>query len=121
MVEISLVRQAAEDFLSLDHSVQLEVRKAFEKLKVDPRSYGEPLGNKAGIDLFGFLSIRAGKRIRLIYSIEGDDHVIIRVIGRREAFAAHRTAQGRIAFLASLTRNELITLQNLLTDKDRSP
>lgn len=81
MAEISLVPSAAKDCLSLDNSVRIDVRKAFEKLKVDPRAYGEPLGNKAGIDLFGFFSIRAGKRIRLICSIEDDGMVVVRVIG----------------------------------------
>lgn len=48
MAEISLVPSAAKDCLSLDNSVRIDVRKAFEKLKVDPRAYGEPFGQQGG-------------------------------------------------------------------------
>jgi mRNA interferase RelE/StbE len=96
MAEIRLTAEVAEDYLSLDPSVRLDVRKAFEKLKVDPRAYGEPLGKKAGINLFGFYSIRAGRRLRIIYSIGENDAVMVRAIGRRDAFEAHRSAEARI-------------------------
>ena len=118
MPEISFVPDAADDYLQLDGAVRLEVRKAIEKLKVDPRGYGEPLGNKAGIDLFGFFSIRAGKRIRLIYSVGDADQVVIRVIGKRERFAVHKTAEERIASLRDLTKTELVRLQELLEGED---
>lgn len=116
MAEISLALSAASDYLALDNSVRLEVRKAFEKLKRDPRGYGDPLGNKAGIDLFGFYSIRAGKRVRVIYTVEEGPHVIVRVIGLRERFSAHKAARERIASLGEMVREELIALNKLLED-----
>ena len=114
MAEISLVRRAADDYLGLDPSVQLQVRAAFEKLKADPRAYGEPLGNKAGIDLFGYFSIRAGRRIRLIYSVGDNDTVLIRVIGKRDRFEAHHSAEQRIAEFTEATREEITLLTDLL-------
>ena len=119
MSAIRLVPAAAADYLALDGSVLLEVKKAIEKLKVDACGYGEPLGNKAGIDLFGFYSIRAGKRIRLIYSVDDKDTVIIRVIGRREGFAVHKTAEQRIASLANMTAEELITLSEFVPPEEQ--
>ncbi len=124
MVVIELVPQAADDYLALDNSVRLEVRKAFRKLQMDPRHYGEPLGNKAGIELYGWFSIRAGRRIRVIYSIAatgaGDEQVIIRSIGRRERFLAHQDAKARLREYAEATREELIQLDALVeTAEDR--
>ena len=114
MAAIKLVPQAAKDYLNLDRAVRIEVRAAFERLKVDPRGYGDPLGNKCGIDLFGFFSIRAGKRIRVIYSVGDADEVIVRVIGRREAFEAHRTAQARIRAFMDAAVSELKELGDVL-------
>ncbi len=112
---IRLVPEAAEDYLGLNGSVRLEVRAALAKLQVDPRGYGEPLGNRAGINLFGFYSIRAGRRIRIIYSVDDKGDVLVRVIGRRERFEAHRAAQGRIHAYFDAAREELVGLQELLS------
>lgn len=114
MAEINLTDRAAGDYIALDGSVRIEVRKAVAKLEVDPRAYGEPLGKKAGIDLFGFYSIRAGRRIRLVYSIEEDGSVLLRVIGRREGFEAHRTAEERIRVLGEAAVEELHRLEDVL-------
>lgn len=114
MAVIKFVPAAASDYLALDGSVRLEVDKAIAKLQTDPEKYGESLGKKAGINLFGFFSIRAGRRVRLIYSIDGDV-VMIRVIGMRERFSVHRTAEERIRALADLATAELKTLEELVT------
>ena len=114
MTKIDFVPEAAADYLALDHSIRLDVRKAIAKLERDPRAYGEPLGNKAGIDLYGYFSIRAGDRIRVIYSVDSQNHVIIRVIGKRERFLVHKTAEGRIHSIAEATAEELRHLRDVL-------
>lgn len=93
--------------------MRLEVDKAISKLKKAAKAYGNPLGNKIGIDLFGFFSIRAGKCIRVIYSIEESNDVIIRVIGNRDKFAVHQTAQKRILALSAMAAEELRTLEQI--------
>lgn len=113
MAVISFVPSAADDYIGLDRSVQLDVDKALAKLQTDPIKYGDPLGKKAGLDLYGFFSIRAGKRIRVIYWVDGDT-VVVEVIGKRERFAAHRTAQARLRALQELTSEELVALEDLL-------
>lgn len=93
MTTIDFVPDAAEEYIKLDHAIRLEVQKALQKIERDPRGYGDSLGNKAGIDLFGWSSIRAGHRIRLIYEVESEDgsaHVVIWAVGRREGFIAHQ-------------------------------
>lgn len=115
MAKILLTPEAATDIQNLDGSVRLEVMTAIAKLQADPVRYGKSLGHKAGINLSGFMSIRAGKRIRIIYSVENDT-VIIRVIGRRESFSVHQTARERIVALNDLTSSELKNLGKLLTE-----
>ena len=118
MIEIKLTPQAAEDYVVLDRSVRLQILKAIEKLRRDPRGYGDPLGNKCGINLWGFYSIRADqKRYRLIYLVQehGEQtRVVILAIGKRERFQAHLTARDRIRELARLTEEELVHIQDLL-------
>lgn len=113
MTEILFVPEAANDYLALDGSTRLEVKKALAKLQNDPVHYGDPLGKKAGINLYGFMSIRAGRHIRIIYSIESDA-ALVRVIGKRERFEVHKTAEDRIRELQQMTSEELITLQDLM-------
>lgn len=115
--DVCLTPKAAADYLDLDSSVRLEVTKALVKLERDPIGYGEPLGKKAGINLFHNYSIRAGKRVRVIYRIErledGKEIVLVLTIGKRERFAAHRTAEERIRALAELTKEEFDQLVKL--------
>ena len=114
MAEIKFVPAAAEDFIGLDGSIRTQAIAAIERLKVDARGYGEPLGNKCGIDLFGFFGIRAGKRVRIIYSVGDDGGVIIRVIGRRERFEVHKTADARIREYTNATVDAHRDLQEVL-------
>lgn len=114
MAEINFTAKAADDYIALDHSIRLEVRAAIAKLQRDPRRYGEPLGIRNGIDLYGRYSIRAGRRIRVIYTVDEQDAVIIRIIGKRDRFLVHKEAQKRIQSYREATKEELIQLQDLL-------
>ena len=48
--KVDLIPEAKADFAKLDGHVRKQVLKQLVKLEKDPR-YGEPLGDKAGIDL----------------------------------------------------------------------
>lgn len=113
MTEVFFTPQSAKDYRELDHSVQLQVRPVLARLQDDPERYGEPLGKRAGIDLFGLYSMRAGHRIRVIYLVRPQG-VIVVTIGKRENFAAHQTAQARIEALAELTTQELQLLSDVI-------
>lgn len=117
MIAIEFTDRAAEDYLDLDRSVRLEVQKVFEKCQVDPRGYGDVLGKKAGIDLFGFYSQYAGRRVRVIYQVVIDDgleRVIVWAVGKRDRFLAHRSAQERIDAIAEAAKEQLRELQDVL-------
>jgi len=80
---IELIPEAILGFRSLDASVRKLVLKQMLKLEQDPR-YGQPLGNKTGINLEGFFKLYADKKkIRIIYDVKGQ---VVRIIAidRRE-------------------------------------
>jgi mRNA-degrading endonuclease RelE of RelBE toxin-antitoxin system len=54
--KVELVPEAQNDFSSLDGSVRKRVLKQLVKLEQNP-NYGDPLGNKAGINLEGYFKI----------------------------------------------------------------
>lgn len=65
-----LIPEAREDFDRLDGSVKKIVLKQLIKLEQNPE-YGNPLGNKAGINLEGYFKLYADKkRIRIIYEVK---------------------------------------------------
>jgi len=81
--KVELIKEAQDDFNGLDGSVKKRVLKQLIKLEQNPK-YGDPLGNKAGINLDGYFKLYADKkRIRIIY--EEIDHIIkIIAIDKRE-------------------------------------
>lgn len=92
---IELIPEAILDFKALDGSVRKLVLKQLLKLEQDPR-YGQPLGNKAGINLEGFFKLYADKKnIRIVYDVTGQ---VVRVIAidRREDLEVYQIAMRRI-------------------------
>jgi mRNA interferase RelE/StbE len=93
--KIELIPEAREDFDKLDGSVKKIVLKQLIKLEQNPE-YGNPLGNKAGINLEGYFKLYGDKkRIRIIYEVI--DHIIkIIAIDKREDMEVYRQALKRI-------------------------
>jgi len=98
--KVELIAEAQADFNSLDGSVKKRVLKQLVKLEQNPK-YGDPLGNKAGINLEGYFKLYADKRrIRIIY--EKIDHIIkIIAIDKREDMEVYRIALKRILSMKS--------------------
>ncbi|MCL4378252.1 MAG: type II toxin-antitoxin system RelE/ParE family toxin [Actinobacteria bacterium] len=95
--KVILIPEAKEDFKNLDGSLKKIVLKKLIKLETNP-FMGEPLGNKAGMDLTGFFKLYVFKRkIRIVYEIK-EDILIIKIIsiGKRENFLAYLHAYLRI-------------------------
>jgi mRNA interferase RelE/StbE len=93
--KVELTAEAHEDFNRLDGSIKKQVLKQLVKLERDP-DYGEPLGNKAGINLEGYFKLYADKRrIRIVYGV---NDFVIRVIAidKREDMEVYRIAVKRI-------------------------
>lgn len=92
---IELIPEALLDFKALDGSVRKTVLKQLAKLEQDPR-YGQPLGNKAGINLEGFFKLYADKKkVRIVYDVAGE---VVRVVAidRREDLEVYQSAMRRI-------------------------
>ncbi len=84
----------------MDGSVKKRVLKQLVKLEQNSK-YGDPQGNKAGINLEGYFKLYADKRrIRIIY--EKIDHIIkIIAIDKREGMEVCRIALKRILSMKS--------------------
>ena len=93
--KVELIPEAQADFNRLDGSVKKRILKQLVKLEQNPK-YGDPLGNKAGINLEGYFKMYADKkRIRIIYEII--DHMIkIIAIDKRKNMEVYRIALKRI-------------------------
>ena len=99
--KVELIAEAQADFKSLDGSVKKRVLKQFVKLEQNPK-YGDPLGNKAGINLEGYFKLYADKkRIRIIYE-EVDRIIKIIAIDKREDMEVYRIALKRILSMKSI-------------------
>ena len=98
--KVELIAEAQADFNRLDGSVKKRVLKQLVKLEQNPK-FGDPLGNKAGINLEGYFKLYADKkRIRIIY--EEIDHIIkIIAIDKREDMEVYRIALKRILLMKS--------------------
>ena len=98
--KVELITEAQDDFNRLDGSVKKRVLKQLVKLEQNPK-YGDPLGDKAGINLEGYFKLYADKkRIRIIY--EEIDHIIkIIAIDKREDMEVYRIALKRILSMKS--------------------
>lgn len=109
-----LIPEAEEDFAKLDGSLRLKVVKALDKLAQNPKAkseggFGEPLGNKHGRNLTGFLKIKMrGSGIRIVYDYhEEDETSYVIVIGARKDCEVYDIAtRRRAAYELWLALNE---------------
>ena len=93
--KVELTSEAQADFNRLEGSVRRQVLKQLVKLELNPR-YGNPLGNKAGINLEGYFKLYADKkRIRIIYE-EIENTIKVIAIDKREDLEVYQLALKRI-------------------------
>ena len=78
-------RRAEKDIKKLDSSIKNHIGKALLKLQNNPFSYSEKLSNQT----LGTYKFRIGD-YRVIFDIEGNDVVILRVGHRREIYKSRR-------------------------------
>ena len=98
--KVELIPEAHADFNKLDGSVKKQVLKQLVKLEQNPK-YGNPLGNKASINLEGYFKLYAAKkRIRIVYQKIGHTIKVI-AIDKRENMEVYRIALKRILLMES--------------------
>jgi mRNA interferase RelE/StbE len=83
--KIEYLKEALKDLKSLDHSQQIQVLKAIDKVSANPLpifegGYGKPLGNKSNTNLTGYFKIKLLKLgIRVVYGLVRE-HGVMRII-----------------------------------------
>ncbi len=93
--KVKLTDEARDDFRRLDGRQKILVAKQFAKIERDPH-IGRHLGNKMGMDLTGCYKLYADKkRVRIVYSIEGDLVKVV-AVGEREDMEVYQLASKRI-------------------------
>lgn len=95
--KVEFLQESLKELEELDGSLKLFILKQIKKLSENPE-LGEPLGNKAGIDLTGFRKIYVfKKKIRIVYKIIEDRiEIIIVSINKREKFKVYEISEKRI-------------------------
>ncbi|MFZ2447458.1 MAG: type II toxin-antitoxin system RelE/ParE family toxin [Syntrophobacteraceae bacterium] len=93
--KVNLTSEARGDFKKLDGREKVLVAKQLAKLEESPQ-IGKHLGSKIGMDLTGYYKLYAdGNRIRIIYTIEANQIVVI-AIGPRQDMEVYQLASKRI-------------------------
>jgi mRNA interferase RelE/StbE len=83
--KVEYLKEALADLKALDHSQQLQVLKAIDKVSQNPLpniegGYGKPLGSKSNNNLTGYFKIKLLKLgIRVVYGLVRE-HGIMRII-----------------------------------------
>ena len=102
--ELLIYPGAIKDIKKLDGSKRQIVAKAIEKVLSNPfpqdkGGYGKPLGNKAGLNLTGYLKIKLkGSGIRIVYRlVEVKGKMVVVVVGSREDDEVYKIAAKRAA------------------------
>lgn len=102
MWSLEFLKVALDDLESIDYSLRKQVLKAIEKVSKNPISkeyggYGNPLGNKSGLNLKGLYKIKLrASGIRIVYGLyEKDKVMIIIVIGVRSDNSVYKEAYKR--------------------------
>ncbi len=96
--KIEFISQAEKDFAKLDNSIKKQITGKIDKLSENPY-LGEPLKNKAGVDLTGFYKIYVlNKKYRIVYRIKGNKVDIVEIwgIGKRDKEKIYKLLVKRI-------------------------
>ena len=98
--KVEYLKKSLKDLKSLDHSQQLQVLKAIDKVSQNPLpnfegGYGKPLGNKSSTNLTGYFKIKLLKLgIRVVYGLVKERGIMkIIVISIRQDETVYQIAE----------------------------
>lgn len=101
--KLSFIKQAAEDYKTLDGSQRKIVDKAIKRILINPLpntegGYGKPLGNQSNSSLAGLMKIKLkSSGLRIVYKLEKrEDNVLIIIIGARADSKVYKEAEKRM-------------------------
>lgn len=102
MWQVVYLKEAVEDLKRLDHSQQLQVLKAIDKVSGNPLpqnegGYGKPLGNRNSTKLAGYFKIKLKRPgLRVVYRLVREKDVMkVIVISARADDEVYLLAQKR--------------------------
>ena len=95
--EVLLIKDAQQDYNSLDGAIKKQAKTQLGKLKVSPE-LGQPLGKKLEMDLTGYRCLHFYKnKYRIVYKVDEEKRqVIVAGIGRREKAQIYEAATRRL-------------------------
>ena len=100
---IEYIKEAEEDLNGLDHSQQVQVLKAIDKVSVNPLpntegGYGKPLGSHLSSHLAGYYKIKlVSLGLRVVYCLVREKKVMkIVIISVREDEKVYKLVKERI-------------------------
>ena len=100
---VNYLPQARNDLLNLEGSQRLLVRKAIEKVALNPLpaaegGYGKPLGSATTTNLTGFMKVKLrGSGLRIVYKVvRNESEMLVIIIGARADDEVYDEAHKRI-------------------------
>ena len=100
---IEYTKEAESDLKNLDHSQQLQVLKAIDKVSENPLpnsegGYGKSLGNRMSANLTGYLKIKLLKLgLRVVYGLVREKNIMrIIIISVRDDDTVYKMVKKRI-------------------------
>lgn len=99
---VAYAHEAIRDMKRLDHSQQIVVVKAIDKVSVNPLpvtegGYGKPLGNQVTGNLSGYLKIKLRSHgMRIVYRLSREETAMrVLVVSVRDDDTVYKMAQQR--------------------------
>jgi mRNA interferase RelE/StbE len=99
---VIFTEDAENDLKNLDKSIRTQVIKKAIALQDNP-FFGDPLGNKFGLDLTGYYKLYAAKKAyRIVYRLIGEKIEVVEIIGigKREKEEIYRLVVKRLKGVA---------------------
>lgn len=104
--KLFFLKEAIEDYKSLDGSARIVVDKALKRILLNPLpnyegGYGKPLANLSNSKLAGLMKIKLkSSGLRIIYKLEKHhNEILIIIIGTRADFKVYKETAKRVAKL----------------------
>lgn len=104
--DLQFIKQAIDDYKSLDGSQKIIVDKALKRVLLNPLpstegGYGKPLSNFSNSKLAGLLKIKLkSSGLRIVYKLEKhENEVVVIIIGARDDSKVYKEAEKRVSKL----------------------
>jgi len=113
--KIKWLPEAEKDLAEIDASDRKIILKKILTLEDEPEKRGDPLGNKAGLDLSGLYKLCAADGYRVVYAVFQKEIIVAVVeVGRRAKLEVYKSTKERIAKYTQGMQNEINVIKKYL-------